>query len=121
MNFLKFINTNYFISKLVFLYFSGSLALFMYTKALFRYFIDINIFNLPFSILVGLIGDPLWFVISFASIGILFGLLGFQTFKKEEYFMYYNLGISKVRLLLSTVVFNTLISLLFFLLYITFR
>ena len=89
----------------------------MHTKAVLKYFRDINIFNIPFSLLVGLTSGFLWTIVSFASIGILFGFLGFQTFKKDEYFMYYNLGITKSKLLIATTILNGSISILFFLIY----
>jgi hypothetical protein len=51
------------------------------------------------------------------SIGILIGMLGFNTFKKNEYFAYYNLGITKKQLIKNTFILNSLISLTVYLIY----
>ena len=93
----------------------------MYSKAISKYFLDINMFNVPFSLIFGLISGILWSVVIFSSFGILIGYLGFQTFKKNEYYAYYNLGFTKTDLLKKVWLLNMAISILLFLIYITFR
>lgn len=84
----------------------------MIRKATLKYATDINIFNLIFSAIIGVISGFPWFLVSFCSIGIFMGLLGFQYFKKNEYYMYYNLGFTRATLLLYTFGINILIALL---------
>ena len=65
------------------------------SKALIKYFIDVSTFNIPFSIIIGVGAGFLWSIVSFATFGFLIGLLGFQFFRKNEYYAYYNLGYTK--------------------------
>ena len=93
----------------------------MYPKAILKYFYDINIFNLTFSLIFGLLSGYIWSLIIFSSIGILIGFLGFQTFKKNEYYTYHNLGYTKSNLLMKVWLLNVLISGLLFIPYIIFK
>lgn len=78
-------------------------------------------FNVPFCLIFGLISGILWSVVIFSSFGILVGYLGYQTFKKNEYYAYYNLGFTKTYLLKKVWLLNMFISFLLFLIYIIFR
>ncbi len=93
----------------------------MYNKAISKYFLDINMFNLPFCFIFGMISGIIWSIIFFSTFGILFGYIGYQTFKKNQYYAYYNLGFTKIKLLKTVWLFNTIISLLVLLIYIKFR
>ena len=90
-------------------------------RALFKYAFDINVFNVAFSIIVALILGMLWGIISFATIGLLIGYIGFNSFKKNEYYTYYNLGLSKTQLLLGTLIMNCFMALLLFACYFMFK
>jgi len=46
------------------------------------------------------------FIISFLTGGFLLGTLLFEIARKKEYYFYYNLGISKPRLILTTYLFH---------------
>jgi hypothetical protein len=93
----------------------------MYNKAIWKYFFDINMYNLPFCLIFGLISGILWSVIVFSSFGVLIGFLGYQTFKKNEYYAYYNLGFTKTDLLKKVWIINLIISSLIFIIYITIK
>lgn len=93
----------------------------MYSKSIWKYFLDINMFNVPFSLIFGLTFDILWSAIIFSSFGILIGYLGFQTFKKNEYYVYYNLGFTKINLIKKVWLINMAISSLIFLILIILR
>jgi hypothetical protein len=93
----------------------------MNSKAIWKYFLDINMFNIPFSLVLGLISGILWSVILFSSFGILIGFLGFHVFKKNEYYTYYNLGFTKSKLMKKVWVLNMTISSLIFIIYIIIR
>ncbi len=87
----------------------------MNNKAIWKYFFDINMFNIPFSLIFGLISGVLWSVLIFSSLGILIGYLGFHIFKKNEYYTYYNLGFTKSKLIKKVWFLNMTISSLLFL------
>jgi hypothetical protein len=93
----------------------------MYNKAISKYFLDINMFNVPFCLIFGVVSGILWSVVIFSSFGILIGYLGYQTFKKNEYYAYYNLGFKKTDLLKKVWLLNTSISILIFLIYLIIR
>ena len=90
----------------------------MYYKAIWKYFLDLNLYNLLFSLVISTVVGFLWGLLFFSSFGILIGFLGFHFFKKNEYFTYYNLGFTKKALLLKVWFLNLLISLFLFLIFI---
>lgn len=45
-------------------------------------------------------------IVIFCSVGILVGVLGYQLLKKNEYYTYYNLGLTKVKLLKKVLLLN---------------
>jgi len=78
-------------------------------------------FNVPFSLIFGLIFGFLWSVVIFSSFGVLIGYLGYQTFKENEYYIYYNLGFTKTNLIKKVWFLNLIISSFIFLIYILLR
>ena len=78
----------------------------MFSRAVWKYIWDINMFNLPFATIVGYISGLFWGVVLFCSLGVLVGAIGFRVFKNNEYFGYYNLGYTKFTLLVNVYVFN---------------
>ena len=50
------------------------------------------------------------FLIGFLNGGFLSGILFYNMFRKKEYYFYYNLGISKLRLILISYLFHLIIS-----------
>lgn len=64
---------------------------------IFKYYIDVTIFNLCFSIIVGII-SPFGGFMTFGTIGNLIGILCYNMFYKEQYYFYYNRGMNKKRL-----------------------
>jgi hypothetical protein len=65
---------------------------------IFKYYIDVTKFNLCFSIIVGLF-SPYGAFFTFGTIGNLIGILCYNQFYLEQYYFYYNHGISKRRLI----------------------
>jgi hypothetical protein len=49
------------------------------------------------------------FILSYFSGGFLIGILFFEVARKQEYYFYFNLGISKFRLVLTSYLFNLVI------------
>jgi len=56
-------------------------------------------------------GIILTFLIAFLSGGFLSGVLFFKMFRNKEYYFFYNLGISKLKLILVSYSFHLIISL----------
>lgn len=87
---------------------------YMLNKVVLKYFLDLTLFNLPFSLILGFIGGLFWGIISFASFGFLISLLLFNFFKKNQYYAYYNLGYTKLHLAKKVWFLNVCIVVLFF-------
>jgi hypothetical protein len=49
------------------------------------------------------------FAINFLSVGFLLGIIFYEISRKNEYYFYYNLGISKLRLILTSFLFHIII------------
>jgi len=93
----------------------------MYNKAIAKYFWDVNMFNIPFSFLLGISVGFLWSIVSFATFGFLIGLIGFNFFKKNEYYAYHNLGFTKLYLAKKVGFINVCIVVLFLIIYSIFK
>jgi hypothetical protein len=90
-------------------------------RALFKYTLDTNVFNIVISVLSALFLGVFWAIIVFATFGNVFGYIGFRTFKNNEYYAYYNLGFSKLKLLMSTFIVNLFIGVFLMVLYLIFK
>ena len=84
----------------------------MVSKAELKYFIDVNFFNIIFSVTIWFITNLLWALIIFMSIGIIIGIVAFNSFKSNEYFTYYNLGLTKYKLIRTVFILNFTINFL---------
>ncbi|MAZ28567.1 MAG: hypothetical protein CL868_16020 [Cytophagaceae bacterium] len=84
---------------------------------MFRFYIDVTKFALAFcTLLVPLMG-VLQGILVFGIFGTPLGLIGFYQFHKSEFFTYYNLGHTKRELILKTWMFNLILMIPLFLLY----
>ena len=89
----------------------------MSNAAFWKYYRDFNFFNLAFSVLSGIFFGIFSGLLIFCSFGMLIGHLGFNYFRKNEYYLYHNLGFSKRHLLKKVFLYNLLLSLPLFLIY----
>lgn len=71
----------------------------MNQRAFWKYFRDFNFSNIAFSALSGVFFGITSALLIFLTFGTLVGYLGFQYFKSNEYYLYYNLGFSKFSLI----------------------
>jgi ABC-type Na+ efflux pump permease subunit len=69
--------------------------------------------NWAFSIALSLMSSPLMIPIMTISGGPFISLLYREISRKNEYYFYYNRGITKIRLIVISMVFNALTSLIF--------
>ncbi len=82
----------------------------MLNTPILKYFWEINSFNIPLAIVIGISSGLIYGLILFCSAGILFGLFGFNYFKNNEYYTYYNLGYSKLNLIKKVFFSNIIIA-----------
>lgn len=74
----------------------------MNQNAFWKYYRDFNFYNLVFSVINAIYFGLLNALLVFLSFGMLIGYLGYNYFRKNEYYLYYNLGFTK-RFLLKKV------------------
>jgi len=83
-------------------------------RAYWQYYKDLAPFVFAFSIISVALTGVIWGFALHATLGIIFGLIGFSTFKKEEYYFYYNMGLTRKKLTATAFVINILLGLPFF-------
>ena len=87
-------------------------------KIIFKYYFDVNFFNLIYTVLISLFFLNFVYVpIIFSSIGTFLGILSFRYFYNNEYYFYHNLGFTKKRLNSIVLLFNVFISVIVFVIY----
>lgn len=76
-------------------------------KVVFKYYCDVNFFNLIYSCLFGVLFLNFFLVpIIFGSVGTVLGILSFNYFYNNEYYFYHNLGFTKKKLNLTVLFLN---------------
>jgi len=78
----------------------------MYLRAYWRFYKEILPFVAAFGIICGFLFGFIWGYLLFISLGILVGFVGFNAFNKNQYYFYYNLGITQWKLLKTSFVIN---------------
>ncbi|MAZ72462.1 MAG: hypothetical protein CMC70_04880 [Flavobacteriaceae bacterium] len=75
----------------------------------------------PFVIATGLLSAAIfgvyWGYILYSTLGVILGFIGFHTFRKDEFYSYYNLGFTKRNLFKTSFIINLLVGLPVFLLF----
>ncbi len=80
-----------------------------------KYFLEINKFNLLYSLIIFLMFSNIkYFFISFGSFGTFVGFVNFNYFYGNQYYLYYNLGYTKIKLILISWLFNVSISIILY-------
>lgn len=83
----------------------------MNNAAFRKYYFDFNLFNLVFSVISGIYFGLFSGLLIFCSFGMLIGYMGYNFFRKNEYYLYYNLGFTKTYLLKRVFLWNLVLSL----------
>jgi hypothetical protein len=80
-------------------------------KAFWKYCYDVTRYNVAFSFILALITlNPLNGIVSIATGGMIIGLYCYKQFQHSQYYFYYNLGITKKKLISATWLINMAIS-----------
>lgn len=83
----------------------------MNSRAFWKYYRDFNFFNLVFSVISGIYFGVITGLLIFISFGMFIGFLGFQYFRKNEYYLYFNLGFSRSYLIKKVWILNVILAL----------
>lgn len=78
-------------------------------RAYWQFYKSIFPFITAFSIVCISFGGLIWGLLLFASVGPFIGMLGFQIIYKEQLYFYYNLGITRLKLMGVSFVINLLL------------
>jgi len=81
----------------------------MNIRPYWQYYKDIFPFIAGFGMICCIATSVLWGFGLFCTLGVLFGFFGFQVFKNDQYYFYYNLGITKWKLLKVSFIINLLV------------
>ncbi len=83
------------------------------SRAFFKYYTDLTIYNLAFSLIAGgALQRQSVAIISFGTFGMLVALFCFQSFQSNQYYFYFNLGLSKSKMISRVWIINLILSLL---------
>ena len=80
------------------------------SKALLKYYCDVTRYNLAFCILVGILKGITAAVFSFGTFGMLMGVICFGYLQNNQYYFYYNLGYTKLKLVSTIWGLNLLVT-----------
>lgn len=80
-------------------------------SAFWRFYKDIAMINIPSSLVFLFFYNLAWALVVFCSFGIFLGLIFFRNFKKNEYYLYHNLGFTKMKLIKGVFIVNFMIAL----------
>jgi hypothetical protein len=80
-------------------------------RVFLKFYFDSTRYNLAFSILCFMI-NPLAGIVSLPTFGLAIGLLCYRQFHGHQYYLYYNLGISKQKLIINSFVINLILAII---------
>ena len=86
-------------------------------RAFWNYYLTVNLFNIIFSVAAGSSGKVVWIPVMFCTAGLAFGLFAFNTFFRNQYYFYHNIGYTKLRLAKMMFIANLIPSAILILLY----
>lgn len=81
-------------------------------QAFWKYYLDLTKFNFAISLLLAFAIGPTSGIFSFLSTGMALSLIAYSLFHGNEYYLYYNLGLTRVRLVLTSYLVNGCIAIL---------
>lgn len=82
-------------------------------RAFWKYYLDLTKFNFAISLLLAFVKGPSDGIFSFLTAGMVLSLIAYSFFHGNEYYLYYNLGLTKARLVLTSYLVNICIAILF--------
>lgn len=80
----------------------------MNLRAFWKYYRDFNFFNLVFSVISAIYFGVITGLLIFISFGMFIGFFGFHYFRKNEYYLYFNLGLSRSYLIKRVWILNVI-------------
>lgn len=83
----------------------------MNIRARWQFYKSIFPFVISFAMVAVIAVGVVWGFLLFCTLGLLFGFVGFSNFRKNEYYFYYNLGLTRWKLFKSSFVINLVIGL----------
>ncbi|RYJ42522.1 hypothetical protein [Flavobacterium beibuense] len=79
-------------------------------RAYWSFFFRVNLFNVIASAIAS-VNMIIWFPVLLCTFGLAVGFYGFYYFYKNEFYLYHNLGFSKLKLGVMTFAINAAIAL----------
>lgn len=76
------------------------------TRAFWKFYTDLTKFNLGLSLLVSFVKSPAEGILLFVTGGMILSLVAYEYFHSHEYYLYHNLGLTRMRLILKAWLLN---------------
>jgi hypothetical protein len=76
------------------------------TWAFWKYYLDLTKFNFAISVILAFVIGPFGGIFLFLTGGMVLSLIAYSFFHANEYYLYYNLGLTRVRLVLTSYIVN---------------
>lgn len=90
------------------------------SHAFWKYYMDVTRYNIAISVILALITlNPLNGIVCLATGGMVIGLYCYKQFQQSQYYFYYNIGITKRKLITFTWLINIALSLVAALVFLT--
>ena len=83
----------------------------MLIRAYWNFYKELLTFIAAFAVLSILLFGMLWGYLLFITVGLAIGFLGFEVFYKEQYYFYFNLGLTRKKLLIVSFCVNAILGL----------
>ena len=74
--------------------------------AFWKYYLDLTKFNFAISFLFAFVLGPYGGIFLFLTGGMVLSLIAYSFFHANEYYLYYNLGLTRLRLVLTSYIVN---------------
>ena len=81
-------------------------------RIVFNYYKTIQVVNVPFSFVFGVIFGIDAFLICFCTFGLVLSVFYFELFYKQQYYFYFNKGLSRSQLIGSSFLGNVILTIL---------
>ena len=81
----------------------------MSLRIYWQFYKDIFLFVLGFSVVSSLIFGVIWGFVIHAFVALIFGFIAFNFFKKEEFYFYFNKGITRWMLFRTSFFINLIV------------
>lgn len=79
-------------------------------SALSKFYLDVTKYNVLFSVLIGGLRGVIPGIACLGTFGMIVGIICYEYYRSNQYYFYYNLGFTKLKLIATTWIINLIFS-----------